>query len=54
MNGAICGIEIESTEQAIEEGWIPSVWECDHEQEGLFWALVLKPLCNKAKPEDLS
>ena len=36
MKCAICGIEIESTEQAIEEGWILSVWDGDQEKEGPF------------------
>ena len=29
MKCALCGIEIEATEKAIEDGWIPSVWEED-------------------------
>ena len=36
MKCAICGIEIESTEKAIEEGWIPSVWDGDQEKDGPF------------------
>ena len=38
MKCAICGIEIDSVDEAIDEGWIPSVWESDHEQEGPFCA----------------
>jgi hypothetical protein len=38
MKCAICGTEIESVDEAIDEGWIPSVWENDHEQEGPFCA----------------
>ena len=38
MKCAICGIEVESIDEAIDEGWIPSVWEDDHEQEGPFCA----------------
>lgn len=34
MKCAICGIEIDSVDEAIDEGWIPSVWEGHHEQEG--------------------
>ena len=44
MKCAICGIEIESTEQAIEEGWIPSVWDGDQEKEGPFCASCSDPL----------
>ena len=32
------GIKIGSTEQAIEEGWIPSVWDGDQEKDGPFCA----------------
>jgi len=38
MKCAICGIEIESIDQAIEEGWIPSVWDGDQEKDGPFCA----------------
>ncbi len=38
MKCAICGIQIDSVDAAIDEGWIPSVWEGDHEQEGPFCA----------------
>ena len=36
MKCAICGIEMDSVDEAIDEGWIPSVWEGDYEQEGPF------------------
>ena len=36
MKCAICGIEIESIDQAIEAGWIPSVWDGDQEKDGPF------------------
>ena len=36
MKCAICGITIDSVEEAIDEGWIPYVWEGDSEQEGPF------------------
>ena len=36
MKCVICGIEIDSVDEAIDEGWIPSVWEGDYEQEGPF------------------
>ena len=38
MKCAICGIEIESIDQAIEAGWIPSVWDGDQEKDGPFCA----------------
>ena len=38
MKCAICGIEIDSVDEGIEDGWIPYVWEGDHEQEGPFCA----------------
>jgi hypothetical protein len=38
MKCAICGIQIDSVDAAIDEGWIPSVWEGDHEYEGPFCA----------------
>ncbi len=38
MKCAICGIEIDSVDEAIDDGWIPYVWEGDHEQEGPFCA----------------
>ena len=38
MKCAICGIEIESIDQAIEEAWIPSVWDGDQEKDGPFCA----------------
>ena len=36
MKCAICGIEIDSIDEAIDEGWIPYVWEGDQEREGPF------------------
>ena len=36
MKCAICGIEVDSIDEAINEGWIPSVWEGDQEEEGPF------------------
>ena len=33
MKCAICGIEIDSIDEAIDEGWIPYIWEGDHEKE---------------------
>ena len=33
MKCAICGIEIDSIEQAIEEGWIPYFYEWEKEHE---------------------
>jgi len=33
MRCAICGIEIESVEEGIEEGWIPSFYEEETEHE---------------------
>ncbi len=36
MKCAICGIEIDSIDQAIEEAWIPYAWDGDREQEGPF------------------
>ena len=38
MKCAICGIQIDSVDEAIDNGSIPSVWEGDHEQEGPFCA----------------
>ena len=38
MKCAICGIQTDSVDEAIDNGWIPSVWEGDHEQEGPFCA----------------
>ena len=38
MKCAICGIEIDSVDEGIDDGWIPYVWEGDHEQEGPFCA----------------
>ena len=38
MKCAICGIQIDSVNEAIDNGWIPSVWEVDNEQEGPFCA----------------
>jgi hypothetical protein len=38
MKCVICGIQIDSVDEAIDNGWIPSVWEGDHEQEGPFCA----------------
>jgi hypothetical protein len=34
MKCAICGIEVDSIAEAIDEGWIPYVWEGDQEKEG--------------------
>jgi hypothetical protein len=34
MKCAICGIEVDSIDEAIDEGWIPYVWEGDQEKEG--------------------
>ena len=36
MKCAICGITTDSIEAAIDEGWIPYVWDGDIEQEGPF------------------
>ena len=36
MKCAICGIEVESIDEAIDGGWIPSVWDGDQEREGPF------------------
>ena len=36
MKCAICGIQIDSVEDAIDQGWIPYVWEGDHTKEGPF------------------
>jgi len=36
MKCAICGIEIDSVEEGIDQGWIPYVWEGDHTREGPF------------------
>jgi hypothetical protein len=36
MECVICGIQIDSVEDAIEEGWVPSIWEGDQEQDGPF------------------
>ena len=36
MKCAICGIEIDSADEAINNGWIPYVWDNDREQEGPF------------------
>ncbi|MCG2779041.1 MAG: hypothetical protein L6406_25480 [Desulfobacterales bacterium] len=36
MKCAICGIEIDSVDEGIDDGWIPYVWEGDHEQDGPF------------------
>ncbi len=36
MKCAICGIEIDSIDQAREEAWIPYAWDGDREQEGPF------------------
>ena len=44
MKCAICGIQIDSVDEAIDEGWIPSVWEGDHEQEGPFCASCAETL----------
>jgi hypothetical protein len=34
MKCGICGIEVGSIDEAIDEGWIPYVWDGDHEKEG--------------------
>ncbi len=34
MKCAICGIEVDSIDEAIDEGWIPYIWEGDQEKEG--------------------
>ena len=34
MKCAICGIEVDSIDEAIDEGWIPYVWEGFEEKEG--------------------
>ncbi len=36
MKCAICGIQLDSVEEGIDEGWIPYVWDGDREQEGPF------------------
>jgi hypothetical protein len=36
MKCAICGIEIDSIDEAIDEGWIPYAWEGNQEREGPF------------------
>ena len=34
MKCAICGIEVDSIDEAIDEGWIPYIWEGNQEKEG--------------------
>jgi len=34
MKCAICGIEVDSIDEAIDDGWIPYIWEGDQEKEG--------------------
>ncbi|MBW2093930.1 MAG: hypothetical protein JRI80_03495 [Deltaproteobacteria bacterium] len=34
MRCAICGLEMDSTEEAIVEGWVPYILEGESEQEG--------------------
>lgn len=36
MKCAICGIEINSVDEGIDEGWIPYVWDGDQEKDGPF------------------
>jgi len=36
MKCAICGIQIDSVENAVSTGWIPYVWDGDREQDGPF------------------
>lgn len=38
MKCAICGIQIDSVEEAIDQEWIPYVWDGDREQDGPFCA----------------
>ena len=44
MKCAICGMILDSVEEAIDEGWIPYVWEGDREQEGPFCASCFESL----------
>ena len=44
MRCAICGITIDSVEEAIDEGWIPYVWDGDQEKEGPFCASCFEAL----------
>ena len=34
MKCAICGIEVDSIDEAIDEEWIPYIWEGNQEKEG--------------------
>jgi len=36
MKCAICGIQIDSVDEAIDEGWIPYVWDGAQEKDGPF------------------
>jgi hypothetical protein len=38
MKCAICGIQIDSVDEAIDKGWIPYAWEGDQEKDGPFCA----------------
>jgi hypothetical protein len=38
MKCAICGIQIDSVEDAIDQGWIPYIWDEDREKDGPFCA----------------
>ncbi len=44
MRCGICGIEIDSVEEAVYEGWIPCVWDGDQEIEGPFCASCFEGL----------
>ena len=36
MKCAICGLEVDSVEKGINEGWIPYTWDGDQEKDGPF------------------
>ena len=36
MKCAICGLEVDSVEKGIDEGWIPYAWDGDQAKEGPF------------------
>ena len=54
MKCSICGIEIYSIDEAIDKGWIPSVWDFGHEEEGPFCASCSEILMQLDEMENLS
>jgi hypothetical protein len=36
MKCAICGIEIDSVEDGIDQGWVPYAWDGDQQKDGPF------------------